>query len=130
MNYNKDSLLRIPKSAIHVLYSDYIVYYKELYNYLKAEPKDANGILLKMFENLPDKERVLISKINDVATVISKLKGPILSQILYENERGVECNVRRFLVDFLIEAAITNCGLPYIPPKDGNKITDSSENDK
>lgn len=39
---------------------------------MKAEPKDANGILLKMFENLPDKERVLISKINDVATVISK----------------------------------------------------------
>ena len=79
LNYDKDSLLRIPKSALHVPYSDYIDYYKELYNDLKAEPKDAYDILLKMFENLPDKDRLLISQINDVAKVIARFKGPILS---------------------------------------------------
>ncbi|KAK8894420.1 hypothetical protein M9Y10_022854 [Tritrichomonas musculus] len=130
LNYNEDSFLRVQKSALHVRYSDYIDYYQRLYDHLKAEPKDAYDDLLKMFENLPDKERLLISQISDVARVISRFKGPILSQTVYENEKGVGYNVRRFLVGLLIEAAITNCGLPYMPPMEGDKIIDSSEKDE
>ncbi|KAK8835712.1 hypothetical protein M9Y10_040530 [Tritrichomonas musculus] len=128
LNYNEDSFLRVQKSALHDRYLDYIDYYQRLYDHLKAEPKDAYDYLLKMFENLPDKERLLISQISDVARVISRFKGPIMSQTVYE--KGVGYNVRRFLAGLLIEAAITNCGLPYMPPMEGDKIIDSSEKDE
>ena len=123
------------KSALHVRYSDYLDNYQRLYDILENDSRKAYKYLLDMFKDIKDIpdafKNPLISQISDVSRIISKFKGPILSQSIYGTEAAVGYNIRRFLVGLIIEASITNCGLPYVPPlsKDG-KVIDSSEKDQ
>lgn len=146
LSLDPQSFLNADKYAKFVRYSDFINYYSRTVDKLKNSPQESYRWLMRIFKStdqggifsqdilnqIPESFRnPLISQLSDVAKLLYTFKGPILSQITYENEESLGVNIRKLLLGVLIEACVTNCGLPYIPPMEEGTttISESSKND-
>ena len=109
LDQDKESFLKISKSSLYVSYQDFIYTFNCLYDELKKNPKLAYHFLLGMFKennNVSDFcKEPSVSQINEVSKIISKFKGPILSQTIHAIEGAVGYNIRCLLINLITEAA-------------------------